>query len=89
MAIFCDVLRVIGDDKLMITHLPVDCKGDHNQKQANQDITAQDEGLVFDNIHMPMGCLILSLFSPRSLGIRVRTFFKYKVAILMPATLGN
>jgi hypothetical protein len=38
---------------------------------------------------MPMGCLILSLFSPRSLGIKVRTFFKYKVAILMVATLGN
>jgi hypothetical protein len=39
----------------MVTRLPVDCKGDHNQKQANQNIAAQDEGLVFDNIHMLWG----------------------------------
>ena len=64
MRIFSDVCVVIVDDKLMITHLPVDCKGDHNQKQADKNIAAQDGGLVFDTIHMLLGaCDLVSVLS--------------------------
>jgi hypothetical protein len=42
-------------NELMVSYLQVDCEGDHNQKQAEQNIAAQDEGLVFANIHMLRG----------------------------------
>jgi len=43
---------VIKVDEFMIAHLPESSQGYHNKNQANQNIAAQDEGLVFDNIHM-------------------------------------
>jgi hypothetical protein len=55
LVILCNVKIVIQIDEIVITHLLVDCEGGHNQKQADQNIAAQDEGLVFANIHMLRG----------------------------------
>ena len=55
MRILGNIEIIIQIDEIVITHLPVDCKGGNNQKQADQNIAAQDEGFVFANIHMLRG----------------------------------
>ena len=55
MRIFANILCVVVMDKVMICHLPENSESDCYEDQAYEGFAAQDERLVFDNIHMLWG----------------------------------